>query len=132
MAFSPFSGTGGVMFSIMPGIVGIVFLLVFGFIIFGIVQSAKQWKKNNDSPILTVNATMVTKRTNVSHHHDTGNDNMDFSSSSTTYYATFQVESGDRMEFMISAQEFGMLVEGDSGKLTFQGMRYLRFERSRT
>jgi hypothetical protein len=42
---------------------------------------------------------------------------------------TFEVESGDRMELHISAQEYGLLAEGDMGKLTFQGTRYHGFER---
>lgn len=29
----------------------------------------------------------------------------------------------------VDASEFGMLVEGDYGNLTFQGTRYLGFER---
>ena len=42
---------------------------------------------------------------------------------------TFQLESGDRMEFQVSGIEYGMLAEGDTGELTFQGTRYLAFER---
>ena len=49
----------------------------------------------------------------------------------TWYYATFQVESGDRMEFAVDGMEYGMLAEGDMGKLSFQGTRYLSFERER-
>lgn len=33
------------------------------------------------------------------------------------------------MEFEIPGDVYGMLVEGDFGKLTFQGTRYLGFER---
>ena len=47
----------------------------------------------------------------------------------TSYYVTFQMESGDRMECEISDTEYGMLAEGDSGELTFQGTRYLNFRR---
>ena len=43
---------------------------------------------------------------------------------------TFQVESGDRMEFHITGQDYGLLVEGDKGNLSFQGTRYLGFERT--
>ena len=39
------------------------------------------------------------------------------------------MESGDRMEFSLTGPEYGMLLEGDSGKLSFQGTRYLGFER---
>jgi hypothetical protein len=48
---------------------------------------------------------------------------------STTYYVTFQVESGDRMEFHVGGEEYGFLVEGDFGDLSFQGTRYLGFVR---
>ena len=50
--------------------------------------------------------------------------------SSTWYYVTFLVDSGDRMELSVSGSEYGMLVEGDRGRLSFQGTRYLSFERS--
>lgn len=33
------------------------------------------------------------------------------------------------MEFAVSGNEYGMLVEGDKGSLTFQGTRYLSFLR---
>ncbi|MBS7029426.1 MAG: DUF2500 domain-containing protein [Faecalibacterium prausnitzii] len=45
-------------------------------------------------------------------------------------YVTFQVESGDRMELEVDGSDYGMLVEGDIGKLSFQGTRYLGFERN--
>lgn len=107
----------------------IVFFLVIGTFIATFVKGAAQWNKNNHSPRLTVDATVVTKRTNVSsHHHANAGDAGFHSSSSTTYYVTFQVASGDRMEFHVSGNEYGMLVEGDHGKLSFQGSRYLGFE----
>ena len=54
---------------------------------------------------------------------------MTLSHSHTNYYVTFEVESGDRMELELQGHEYGLLVEGDKGKLTFQGTRYLGFER---
>jgi hypothetical protein len=42
---------------------------------------------------------------------------------------TFEVKSGDRMELQVQGHEYGMLVEGDFGELTFQGNRYLGFAR---
>lgn len=109
----------------------IVFCLVIGGFIFTIVGSIKTNRYNNAQPVLTVWSKVVTKRTNVSSHTHNGNDNMHHTSHSTTYYVTFEVESGDRMEFNIRSDEFGMLVEGDTGKLTFQGSRYKGFERER-
>ena len=37
------------------------------------------------------------------------------SGSRTDYFVTFEVESGDRMEFEVNGQASGMLVEGDDG-----------------
>ena len=51
-------------------------------------------------------------------------------SSHTTYYVTFEVESGDRIELVVPRSEYGFMVEGDQGKLTFQGTRYLSFDRN--
>lgn len=113
-------------FSIM---FSIVFILVFGMFIMTAVRGISQWNKNNHSPRLTVPAVVVAKRTNVSRHNSGGANGHHHHHTSTTYYVTFQVESGDRMELHMSGQEYGMLVEGDEGMLSFQGTRYLGFER---
>ena len=104
----------------------ILFLVVLGMILYTIIGNISTWNKNNHSPRLTVPATVVAKRTEVSRHH-TDNTMMH---TFTTYYVTFQVESGDRMELTVSGSDYGMLVEGDIGKLSFQGTRYLGFERN--
>jgi len=52
------------------------------------------------------------------------------SSTSTRYFVTFELENGKRLEFSVNDGEYGMLAEGDSGELTWQGTRYLGFERS--
>ena len=120
-----------IMFAIFPVIFSLMFLLIFGVVLFGIIKGISQWNKNNNSPRLTVPATVVAKRTNVSHHHHShGVDHMSHHTTSTDYYVTFQVESGDRMELHMAGHQYGMLVEGDRGKLTFQGTRYLGFERT--
>ena len=102
----------------------IVFFLVLGIFVVNVVQSIGQWNKNNHSPRLTVEATVVAKRGHMSRHGTSHGSHF-----STTYYVTFQFESGDRMELPVSGSEYGMLVEGDRGKLTFQGTRYLGFAR---
>lgn len=110
------------LFSIMFNLMFILFFLVFIGIL---VKNIKEWNNNNHSPRLTVPATVVTKRYHRSsgthsHHHTT----------TTRYYATFQVESGDRMELHMTGSEYGLLAEGDRGNLSFQGTRYLGFERT--
>ena len=46
----------------------IVFVAVAVVIIVTAIRSLGQWAKNNNSPRLTVPATVVAKRTNVDHH----------------------------------------------------------------
>lgn len=120
-----FGGFG--MFNIM---FTIVFILVIGTFVVMLVKGISEWNKNNHSPRLTVPATIIAKRTNVSRHRHGCANSHHHHHTSTTYYVTFQVESGDRMEFHISGQEYGLLIEGDHGNLSFQGTRYLGFERS--
>lgn len=132
MYFDSFGGPG-IMFTIVPILVAIGFIVVIGMLIYRAAQGAQRWKRNNDSPVLTVDATVVTKRSDVSHYHhaNTTSNTMDMGYSTTYYYVTFEVASGDRMEFQVQSEEFGMLVEGDRGKLTFQGTRYQGFIRER-
>ena len=108
-------------FEIMFTLSFLIFFAVFFIVIF---QNVRQWNRNNQSPRLTVNAKVIAKRTNVSRHHSNGHTHR-----STTYYVTFEVESGDRMELHLSGSQYGLIVEGDRGLLTFQGTRFLNFER---
>ena len=116
----------------MSSMVPIMFIIVIGIIIFSLGQGIVTWNKNNQSPRLTVSAVIVAKRKNITHHqHANAGDGAHgfYTTTNTTYYVTFQTESGDRMEFQVSGTEYGMLAEGDTGRLTFQGTRYLAFER---
>lgn len=129
MGFGYGMGFGGfkVMFFLVFAIIAGVFIMV-------IVRGIGTWNKNNNSPRLTVAARVVSKRTNVSHHSHANAGDMTgahgySTTSSTTYYVTFQFDSGDRMEFSVTGSEYGMLAEGDTGQLSFQGTRYLSFER---
>ena len=103
-------------------------------IIFQFVTGIRTWHKNNQSPRLSVSATIVAKRENITYHSHANAGDLSgahgfHSTSSTSYYITFQIESGDRMELQVSGREYGMLAEENIGKLTFQWTRYLSFER---
>ncbi len=99
----------------------IIFTLVIGMFIFIAVKAISQWSKNNHSPVLTVPAEVVAKRSDTSGGHGD-------SSANTWYYVTFQVQSGDRMELSVPDKEFGLLAEEDLGILTFQGTSFQGFE----
>lgn len=120
------------MFNIIELLFPVIFILIFIMIIFTLAKGISTWHKNNNSPRLTVSARIVAKRQNTTYHNqpnagDTSGAHGYHTTSSTTYYVTFQVESGDRIEMSVSGSEYGKLAEGDEGKLTFQGTRYLQF-----
>lgn len=115
-------------------------LVTIGFVVVGLffivllIRSTAVWHKNNRAPRLTVDAQVMTKRIDVRHSHtpnagDATGAHGFHTASHTWYYVTFQVESGDRMEFAVNGTAYGMLAEGDCGRLSFQGTRYLGFER---
>ena len=106
------------MFMLVP-------LLMIGIIGVRLFQNARRWNLDNHSPRLTVPAKVVCKRDERRRHR-----NGNHTHHRTYYYATFQFESGDRLELELQGHEYGLLVEGDLGKLTFQGSRYLGFERT--
>lgn len=105
------------MFVVVP-------LLMAGIVMFAVVKGLSEWASNNAQPVLTERATMVTKRTRV--WGGSGD-----SSASTSYYATFELPSGERREVRVSGTEYGLLAEGDQGELTVQGTRYKGFVRTR-
>lgn len=129
MFFSPFENF---MFSFVPVMGTIIFIIVISMFIMAIFKGIKQWNHNNAQPILNVEADIVAKRIDVSHHHNHNHNNQHtHHHTSTSYFVTFQVESGDRIEFEVPSNEYGLLTEKDKGKLKFQGTRYLGFERVR-
>lgn len=112
----------GFGFGLIDFLFPLMFLLVFGMIIVVFAKSFSQWNKNNHAPRLTVEAVVLGRRGHTSHHND---------HHSTSYYVTFEiVSSGDRMELHVPSTEYGYLIEGDRGQLTFQGTRFLSFVRS--
>jgi len=119
MSMDPMSSGGFDFFGIMFVLIPIIIIGVFAFII---IKGISEWSSNNQSPVLAVPAEVVTKRSRTS--GGAGD-----SSASTSYYVTFEVESGDRVELRMNGKEYGMLAEEDLGILTFQGTRYKGFER---
>lgn len=114
------------MFELMGIFVPVMSIAIFGLAFYMIFKGLKQERKNDHAPRLTVEAHVVSKRTQVGHHRNSSNH---MSHSYTRYYVTFEVASGDRMELMVPGSESGLMIEGDFGDLTFQGTRFLAFDR---
>lgn len=131
MNYVGFDPTFNVYAAIFQLIFIIIFISIIVLFIAGVINSLKEWKTNNNSPILTINVVVIAKRGDISHNHYHSESSNHHTHSSTSYYVTFEVESGDRMEFNMPGSEYGLIMQGDTGKLTFQGTRYIKFERKR-
>ena len=121
-------------FALMDRLFPLMFLVVFIFIISTIVGSlvsgAKRKHKNDQSPRVTADAKVVSKRMQVGQNRQSSGDNdMMRSYTYSKYFVTFEFESVDRLELPVDGSDYGLLVEGDTGKLSFQGTRYLGFQR---
>ena len=113
----------------LGGLFPIIMIAVLIGVVFVFAGAIREQLRNRKAPVLTVDAFVASKRISVSTEQrpSASGDGMMFTSSSETCYVTFQVESGDRMEFSVSRDEYQSLMEGESGRLTFQGTRYMSF-----
>ena len=112
-----------VMLSFLTTILSVIGALILPVTVVIILLTIRKKQNNNsNSPVLTVSARVVAKRTNDWTRFDNFSLERGFS-------ATFMVQSGDRMILNIDKNAFMQLNEGDMGWLTFQGARYLKFTR---
>lgn len=116
------------MDTVFPLLFLIVFIFILSMIIGSFVSGAKRKHKNDQSPRVTANAKVVSKRMQVGQNRSGDNDMMR-SYTYSKYFVTFEFESGDRLELPVDGSDYGLLVDGDTGKLSFQGTRYLGFQR---
>ena len=102
-----------------------VLLILIGAMLVALVPGLNKWSFNNQQPVLTVQARIVTKRLRVSGGGHNG-------SASTRYYITFEsMADGLRQEFSVPSAEYSGLADGDTGDLTHPGTRYKGFIRVR-
>jgi hypothetical protein len=120
---------GGGFFGGAPPIFMLFFFLIFGVIFLAIISAIVSAVKNAKAPVITVQARVIAKRTEVSSHHHAGDNHSAHHSSSTYYYITFETEHGERLELPLSGRMFGLLIEGDEGNLTYQGEWFKDFRR---
>ena len=63
--------TGGEFMNMMFDLIfPVMFLLIFGMILFTFISGIRTWNKNNNSPRLTVEARVAAKRQNTTHHNE--------------------------------------------------------------
>ncbi|MNO24808.1 hypothetical protein D3C76_146370 [compost metagenome] len=115
------------MFDLTGTVIPIFLAVVIGIVAVSAGRGLLQWSRNNSSPIMTIPARIVSKRSEV--RQQQLQDDSNNSRTSTTYYLTYESDSGARMEFKVDGNEYGMSAEGDRGILTYQGTRYHGFQR---
>lgn len=70
------------------------------------------WFKNNRAPVHSMCASVLTKEINEN-----------------KYYVCFGLEDGQMKRFSIDSYAYLSLVEGEKGILTYQGTRFIRYDR---
>ena len=102
-----------------------LFLVIwFVLFIYIIAKNIGQFIENENSPVLTVPATIVDKRRRTHHHHSNGHHHH-----SHSYYVTFVTQEGETLDLRVKRHEYNELGVDDRGMLTHQGTRYKGFER---
>ncbi|MBQ7636625.1 MAG: DUF2500 domain-containing protein, partial [Lachnospiraceae bacterium] len=104
MFFSPFNS-----FNFFNIAFFTIFFIVIAAFITVFVKGIVTWTSNNRSPLLNVNTRVVAKRVNTRlRGGHMGSDASMYMSSSAyhTYYVTFEVDSGDRMELNVPKAHF--------------------------
>ena len=99
----------------------VIWVVLFIYII---AKNIGQFIENENSPVLTVSATIVDKRRKTHHHHSNGHHHH-----SHSYHITFETQDGEILELRVKRYEYNELEVGDRGMLTHQGTRYKVFER---
>ena len=103
-----------------------LFIVIWFVLFFWIIaKNIGQFIENENSPVLTVPATIVDMRRKTHHHHHKHGHHH-----SHSYHVTFELENGERMELRIKRQEYNELTLGDRGTLTHQGTRFIGFQRA--
>jgi hypothetical protein len=87
------------------------------------------WTYGKSRPIVTVDARVVNKRYKTFHDAQVFGDMVPSYTFSTSFFITFEIDKEEKLEFSLTAVEFKNITEGDVGKLSYQGNRFLAFER---
>lgn len=102
-----------------------VALLTFSF---GIILNSLSFNKavqrhNKKQPIISMQSTIVSKNLRTLHNK------IGRKTETNINYVTFELNNDERMAIIVPDYEYNLMVEGDTGSLTFQGSNFIRFER---
>lgn len=124
-------------FSIFPGILfvlfDLIFFAVFFFVLVKVVKTISQTRKQSPgftgfqdpNAKVTVGATVLATRQVQPRQRKKDVDTYD--PSKIRYFVTFRTDSGQTVELEANRYDFGMLVQGSHGEITFQSGKLLHF-----
>ncbi|WP_435920945.1 DUF2500 domain-containing protein [Paenibacillus sp. DYY-L-2] len=101
---------------------GFLIVVVVGGFLYVIIKGISIGIANNRAALLTKRCKIVDKRTEV--WGGSGE-----SSANTSYFITFEFEDRSRIELQVKPDQFGLIVAGDQGEVTYQGTRFKGFAR---
>jgi hypothetical protein len=120
-------GSFNFMFTLVPVLIFIVFIVIIGVIIFNLVG----YLKNARSPKESTYARVAAKRMDVRQFSQSNNETGAVSNSSRTYYyITLEFDNGSRKEYLDVKELYGLVAEGDTGYAQIQGEWIVAFERT--
>jgi hypothetical protein len=96
--------------------------IIFFILIYYIIRSASGGLGRKH----TVEGMLISKRLDCNRHHHGAE--ITTNHSPTRYYITFQPDKGKRMELIVTETQYDLLFEGERGKLTYRGNRFIRFK----
>lgn len=119
-------------FTILPILFGVAVVALLGYIAVKYVLAARKWKRVSELPVESCFATVLEKQAvEHSRHTLSGVAPSSFDTETVTqYHIVFQLETGVLRTFPVEEPVYDLLAEGDTGTLTFQAERFLKFERS--
>lgn len=115
---------GFYMFSVVPVIILIGFIIVFGILIVAGIKGFGEWRANNAAEVITEPVVIKDKRYTSKRHHHNNHMNVHH-----TYFITFEFVDKERLELKVKESQYGFLSVNDTGQLTYQRKRFIDFER---
>ena len=106
----------------MESIISLIIPLIFYYAIFRFIKAALG---GSIAPRRKVEAMIVKKRLSCQQHHHGAE--VFTNHERTNYFVTFQLDKNNRIELQVKESQYDLLFDGERGKLTYKGKRFVRF-----
>ena len=106
----------------MESSVSIIIPAVFYYVIFTLIRTALGGSANRKR---TVDAMIVRKRQSCTQHHHGAEIFTDHEK--MNYFITFQFDKNTRVELQVKEYHYDLLFDGERGRLTYRGKKFIRF-----